>query len=204
MIKYTFFNRFLYVCNAMSQKICTEAEFNELFNLYYEELCRIVMPVVKDADVAEDVVQDVFVKMWTRRDELVVNTTFKAYLYKAVVFRALDHLRKQKNAQKASDELKIVYPQSHNDVETGIEEKELTQAINIGMDKMSENMRMIFQLSRFSGLKNREIAQQLDISIKTVESNMGKALKLMHEHLKPFLKTSAHAIVFWLLHGYFK
>ena len=88
----------------MPEKICTESEFNELFNNYYEELCRIVMPVVKDADVAQDVVQDVFVKMWVRRNELEVNTTFKAYLYKAVVFRALDHLRKQKNATKAVDE----------------------------------------------------------------------------------------------------
>ena len=188
----------------MSLKINTEKEFNDLFNLYYEELCRIVMPVVKDADVAEDVVQDVFVKMWVKRNETEVNTTFKAYLYKAVVFRALDHLRKQKNAQKASDELKIVYPQSHNNVDSVMEEKELTEAINVGMDKMSESMRMIFQLSRFSGLKNREIAEQLDISIKTVESNMGKALKLMHEHLKPFLKTSAHTIVCWLLFGYLK
>lgn len=188
----------------MSQKICTESEFNELFNLYYEELCRIVMPVVKDADVAQDVVQDVFVKMWVRRNELEVNTTFKAYLYKAVVFRALDHLRKQKNVAKAADELKFTHPQSHNNVETVVEEKELTEAINSGLDKMSENMRMIFQLSRFSGLKNREIAEQLDISIKTVESNMGKALKLMHEHLKPFLKTSSRAIVFCLLYGYFK
>ncbi len=188
----------------MPQKICTESEFNELFNLYYEELCRIVMPVVKDQDVAEDVVQDVFVKMWTRRSELEVNTTFKAYLYKAVVFRALDHLRKQKNAHKAADELKAINPSSHNNIDGQLEEKELTLAINEGMDKMSENMRMIFQLSRFSGLKNREIAEQLNISIKTVESNMGKALKLMHEHLKPFLNTGAHIIVFWLLNGYLK
>ncbi|MBA3683558.1 MAG: RNA polymerase sigma-70 factor [Bacteroidetes bacterium] len=188
----------------MSQKICTEFEFNELFNLYYEELCRIVLPVVKDVDVAQDVVQDVFVKMWVRRNEIEVNTTFKAYLYKAVVFRALDHLRKQKNAHKAVDELKFINPRSHNNVEAFVEEKELTDAINSGLDKMSENMRMIFQLSRFSGLKNREIAEQLDISIKTVESNMGKALKLMHEHLKPFLKTGANTIMFWLLYGYLK
>ncbi|MEO6304966.1 MAG: RNA polymerase sigma-70 factor [Bacteroidia bacterium] len=188
----------------MSQKICTESDFNELFNLYYEELCRIVMPVVKDKDVAEDVVQDVFVKMWVRRDELEVNTSFKAYLYKAVVFRALDHLRKQKNVHKANDELRVIYPQSHNNVDSQLEEKELTVAINEGLDKMTENMRMIFQLSRFSGLKNREIAEQLNISIKTVESNMGKALKLMHEHLKPFLITGAHVVVYWFLFGFFK
>ena len=186
----------------MPQKIFSESEFNELFNRYYDELCRIVLPVVKDRDVAEDVVQDVFVKMWVRRNEIEINTTFKAYLYKAVVYRALDHFRKQKTANRVVNELKVIYPQSHNNVGNNIEEKELLQAINLGMDKMSDNMRMIFQLSRFSGLKNREIAEQMDISIKTVESNMGKALKLMHEYLKPFLKSSGYSIVYWLLFGY--
>ena len=186
----------------MSQKISSELEFNQIFQLYYEELCRIVFPVVKDQDIAEDVVQDVFVKIWIRRDELEIKTTIKAYLYKAVVFRALDHIRKQKNTTKVNDELKIISPQSHNNIDAVVQEKELVVAINEGLDKMSENMRAIFQLSRFSGLKNREIAEQLDISIKTVESNMAKALKLLHEHLKPFINSGGHIIILWLL-GYF-
>src|SRR4051812_30956065 len=107
-LKFSFI-AFLYVCNTMSQKICTEAEFNELFNLYYDELCRIVMPVVKDQDVAEDTVQDVFVKLWIRRNEIEITTSFKAYLYKAVVFRALDHLRKQKSTAKVNQDLKVIY-----------------------------------------------------------------------------------------------
>ena len=187
-----------------STKISTEKEFNTLFNLYYEELCRIAMPLVKDIDVVEDVVQDVFVKMWIRRDEIEINTSFKAYLYKTVVYRAIDHLRRKKNADKVKDELKNVYPRSHNNTDSGLLEKELTNAINQGIDKMPENMRMIFQLSRFTGLKNREIAEQLNISIKTVESNMGKALKAMHEHLKPYLKTTGNLIVCLLFFKYFK
>ncbi|MBA3705773.1 MAG: RNA polymerase sigma-70 factor [Bacteroidetes bacterium] len=187
----------------MPQKISTETEFNETFHLYYEELCRIVLPIVKDKDIAEDVVQDVFVKMWIRKDELEIKTTVKGYLYKAVVFRALDHLRKQKNTTKVNDELKVIYPQSHNNVTDSVEEKELNIAINEGLDKMPENMRVIFQLSRFTGLKNREIAEQLDISIKTVESNMTKALKLLHEHLKPLLHSTNHKMILWLLYGYF-
>jgi RNA polymerase sigma-70 factor (ECF subfamily) len=185
----------------MSQNFSSELEFNQLFHLYYDELCRIVFPVVKDLDVAEDVVQDVFVKIWIRREELEIKTTIKAYLYKAVIFRALDHLRKQKNTTKVNDELKIIYPQSHNNVDSVVGEKELIIAINEGLDKMSENMRVIFQLSRYTGLKNREIAEQLGISIKTVESNMAKALKLLHEHLKPFLNSSS-TMVFWLLLEY--
>ncbi len=182
----------------MFLKIRTEKEFNDLFNLYYDELCRIVLPVVNDPDAAQDIVQDVFVKVWLRRNELEINTSFKAYLYKAVVFRALDYLRNRKRKSNLTDELKAVTQQSFNNVEEGIKEKELNNAINLGLEKMSENMRLIFNLSRFSGLKNREIAEQLDISIKTVESNMGKALKIMHEQLAPFIKSTIIAL-HWLL-----
>ena len=133
------------------------------------------------------------------RQELEINTNFKAYLYKAVVLRSFDYLRKQKTAQAAQTELKIVQSQSHNSVEDGIHEKELNNAIEKGMNEMSENMKTIFQMSRFGGFKNREIAEQLNISIKTVESNMGKALKIMTEHLKPYLKQGANMLVLWLL-----
>jgi RNA polymerase sigma-70 factor, ECF subfamily len=182
----------------MTQIKLTETEFNNLFNLYYEELCRIVFPVIKDTDVAQDVVQDVFVKMWTRRNELSIAVTYKAYLYKAVIFRALDYLRKQKHETQAKENLKVVHNQFYNNTDALIEEKELNQAINEGLDKMPENMRMIFNLSRFSSLKNREIAEQLNISIKTVESNMSKALKLMHQHLKLFVK-SVGCLLLWTL-----
>ena len=175
----------------------TEPEFNQLFNLYYEELCKIVFPVVKDVDIAQDVVQDVFVKLWTRRNELDINVTYKAYLYKAVIFRALDYLRKQKHETEAKENLKVVHNHVYNNTDALIEEKELNHAINEGLDKMPENMRIIFNLSRFSSLKNREIAEQLNISIKTVESNMSKALKLMHEHLKLFVKNIS-CLLLWL------
>jgi RNA polymerase sigma-70 factor (ECF subfamily) len=182
----------------MPLKISTEAEFNELFSLYYEELCRVVIPIVHNPDVAEDVVQDVFVKLWINREALVVNTSFKAYLYKASVYRALDHLRKQKNTDIAHTELKHSSQHSDNATDSQVYMKELTNAINEGMDKMTENMKTIFQLSRFSGLKNREIAEELDISIKTVESNMGKALKIMHTSLSSYIKNGLILLFFWL------
>lgn len=183
----------------LALKLNTEKEFNDLFNRHYQELCRVLLPIVKDKDAIEDIVQDVFVKLWLRRQELEINTNFKAYLYKAVVLRSFDYLRKQKTAQAAQTELKIVQSQSHNSVEDGIHEKELNNAIEKGMNEMSENMKTIFQMSRFGGFKNREIAEQLNISIKTVESNMGKALKIMTEHLKPYLKQGANMLVLWLL-----
>lgn len=184
---------------SLALKLNTEKEFNDLFNKHYQELCRVLLPIVKDKDAIEDIVQDVFVKLWIRREELEINTNFKAYIYKAVVLRSFDYLRKQKTVHAAQSELKIVQSQSYNSVEDSIQEKELTTAIEKGMEEMSESMKSIFYMSRFGGLKNREIAEQLNISIKTVESNMGKALKIMTEHLKPYLKQSAKLLILWLL-----
>lgn len=155
--------------------------------------------MIKDRDAIEDIVQDVFVKLWIRRHELEVQTSFKAYLCKSVILRGIDHIRKEKTIANAKVELKVVLPQSHTNVEESLDEKEIKKAIENGMNNMSENMRSIFHLSRFGGLKNREIAEELGISIKTVESNMGKALKIMHDHLKPYVKQAGKALVLWLL-----
>jgi len=184
--------------DSIPKKKITEEQFSELFKQYYEELCRFVFPVVKDKDAAEDVVQDVFVKIWTRREELEITTTYKAYLFKAVVFRGLDYLRKQKTVGKVKEELKIVHNQSQQETYFSVEEKELIAAIDAGIDHMPENMRIIFQLSRFSSLKNREIAEQLNISIKTVESNVSKALKQLAVYLRPYVKNQNLKSILWL------
>ena len=186
----------------MALQIHNEKEFNDLFNLHYKELCRLLLPMIKDRDAIKDIVQDVFVKLWIRRNELEVQTSFKAYLCKAVVLRGIDHIRKEKTAMNAKTELKFVQPRSHTDVEESLDEKEMKKAIEEGMNEMSESMRSIFHLSRFGGLKNREIAEQLKISIKTVESNMGKALKIMHEKLKPYLQQAGKALTMWLLSNF--
>ena len=185
----------------MKEMRITEKQFEELFELYYEELCRIVFPILKDRDAAQDVVQDVFVKMWLRREELLITTSYKAYLYKSVVFRALDFLRKKKNDLALKEELKIGY-RHFQDADTTLEQKELRDAIALGMERMPEQMRIIFHLSRFSSLKNREIAEQLKISIKTVESNLSKALKFLSEHLAHFSKNPTFKTICWFLTGY--
>jgi len=178
-----------------------EKQFASLFDEYYEELCRVVFSIVKDLAAAEDVVQEVFVKIWTRKDELKDISNYKAYLYKSVVLRALDYLRKKKTEGVLKSELKIVH--SHiQEAHTGLEQKELRALIEKGLEQMPEQMRLIFHLSRFSSLKNREVASQLNISIKTVESNLSKALKILHEHLERAYKNPTFKTVFWLLTGY--
>jgi RNA polymerase sigma-70 factor (ECF subfamily) len=181
----------------MEELELSEKHFQELFNLHYKELCRIVFPILKSKDTAEDVVQDVFVKFWLRKTELQDVSNYRAYLYKSVVYRALDYIRKEKTERLFKDELKIVHSQ-FQDADATLEEKELRDAIETGIQKMPDQMQIIFHLSRFSSLKNREIAEELKISIKTVESNVTKALKILSEHLSHFSKNPSFKTLFWL------
>jgi RNA polymerase sigma-70 factor, ECF subfamily len=172
----------------LAVKINNEEEFNQLFHRYYNELCKLLMPMLKDEDVVQDVVQDVFVKLWLKREEIEIQTNFKAYLSKAVILRGIEFIRKEKSVNTHKAELRIVQLQSTLHVEETLQGKELQLTVENVMNEMTDSMRSIFHLSRFGGLKNREIAEQLNISIKTVESNISKALKMMHERLRPYLE----------------
>lgn len=160
--------------------------FQELFNTYYEELCRIVYPILNDATTAEDVVQDVFVKLWENRSKTIIKTTYKAYLYKACVFRAIDSVRKQNNKLQVIENLKVA-PKNESFADEDFKHKELQNAIAESLNKLSDSTKEIFLLSRYSHLKNKEIALYLAISIKTVEANISKALNQLRVDLKPFL-----------------
>jgi RNA polymerase sigma-70 factor (ECF subfamily) len=184
----------------MGETKLTEQQFKLLFESHYESLCKMVFHLVKDRDVSEDVVQEVFVQIWLRKEQLTEITNHKAYLSKSVVFKGLDYLRKQKTDRLLKENLKIV----HNQVQapdTSLEQKELKASIDRGLDKMPDQMRTIFHLSRFTPLKNREIAEQLNISIKTVESNLSKALKILTEELGEWKKTPKFNGLFWILLG---
>lgn len=181
----------------MSLTLHTEAEFKMLFTTHYDALCRTAWLLLKDRDMAEDVVQDVFVKLWLRRHELEIRTSFKAYLYKAVTLRAIDYLRREKRVEKISSDSGLNILPSDNSASSFLENKEINAAIEKALEAMPDTTQAIFKMSRYSGLKNREIAEALQISIKTVESNMGRALKVMHQHLQSYLKSIPLWLFIW-------
>ncbi len=161
-------------------------EFEKLFRKYYPVLCLFARRYVNDMDSAEEIVQDLFYKLWKDRELIDIKTSIKAYLYQAVKNKALkviDHNTvKQKHAafvKQDSDRVLV-------DESDSIEVAELNEAITRTLNQLPERCREIFILSRFDGLKYQEIADRLSISIKTVEANMGKALQLFRSSLKPF------------------
>lgn len=160
-----------------------EEEFNKLFDDYYTVLCFFANKYLNDMDLSRSLVQEVFVDIWVKREKLYINHTVKSYLYKSVKNRAIDHLRKEKEKIHLSESIENVQQIPFHDL---LEEAELNDRINSAINKLPEKCRAIFVLCRFEGLKYIEIATQLNISVKTVEMQMGIALKKLRKNISDY------------------
>lgn len=165
-----------------------EAAFDVMFRRWYEPLCGYASRLTDgDMDEAEDLVQQVFVKLWEQRERLDITWSIKAYLYKTVHNAALNRLRA---ANTRSKYLETNAAQLENaNVTPDDTASELHERLQKALDLLPPQCRHVFELSRFEELKYREIADQLGISIKTVETQMGKALRILRLQLADYLVT---------------
>lgn len=175
----------------------TDIEF--VYKTFYKRLHRIALQVVNDADAAEDIVQEVFIHIWKKRDEISINTTIEGYLIRSTVNRALNYIEKNKRMmtvelQESNFNGTVDYAKMSNEFDNKLLQKVIQQAL----DSLPPKCKTIFVLSRFEGMKNREIAEHLDISIKTVENQMTIALKALNQQLKPRIEANFPELLFIL------
>ncbi len=164
-----------------------EKIFEQVFKTYFKNLHAYAFTILKDEMVAEELVQNIFYKIWERPEKLSISGSIAAYLYRAVHNESLNHLKHLKVRSKY--QLHAVH-QMRNESDSALKKillKELESKLYRALQELPEQCRTIFQLSRFEELKYREIADRLKISPKTVENQMGKALKLLRIKLIDFL-----------------
>lgn len=154
---------------------------DELFNRYWERLFKSADKLLFDEDAAKDVVQNVFVKIWENRNSILI-TNLYAYLLQATKYQVISHLRRGKFTAQHEEKLEFLTPE--NSTEQLINFKELNQAIVESLEHVPTRCREIFYLSRFECLSNKEIADRLDLSVRTVETQISKALKYLRETLE--------------------
>ena len=163
--------------------------FEYIFRKYYPELCRFSLRYVPDPMVAEEVIQDLFCKLWFRREELVINTSLSSYLFKAAVNYSLNHIRYQEMQRKHIDFVGF----DVDEVSGGSPEDtdgELNGYFQKALLELPAKRREIFEMSRFEGLKYHEIAEKLGVNVKTVETQMTRALEFMRRYLKEFISVT--------------
>lgn len=161
--------------------------FEMLFRTYYQPLCNYAYTFVQDRDEAEEIVQSAFLSVWEKRETLEIRTAVKPYLYAMVRNACLNVIKHEKIKQLHVEGELAVAERSIESVTRTVMASELEGRIGHAMEKLPGQCRLIFKLSRFEELKYAEIAEQLSISVKTVENQMGKALKIMREELRDYL-----------------
>lgn len=165
----------------------SESAFEMMFKTYYRALCNYAYSFLTDKDEAEEVVQATFIAVWEKKNLLEIDTSFKSYLYRMVRNSCLNVIKHQKVKQQHATYQVAFGETTAESVSDTLLGAELETKIYQAMNTLPEQCRLVFQLSRFEELKYAEIAEQLQISIKTVENHMGKALKLMREQLRDYL-----------------
>jgi RNA polymerase sigma-70 factor (ECF subfamily) len=163
----------------------TEHQFEIIFKEYFTYLSNIAFPIVKDRDDAYDVVQQVFIKLWDKRDSIDTEINIKSYLYRATFNTALNFI--EKNKRSVSLNTADINEETTNfsaDFFSG----EVEDAIEKAIFELPEKCQMVFMLSRYSDLSNKDIAEKLNISVKGVEKHISKALKELRVKLKRYIE----------------
>jgi RNA polymerase sigma-70 factor, ECF subfamily len=163
-----------------------EKAFEMLFRTYYNSLCLFVHKILKDKEVSEEIVQDIFYYVWEKRESLELSISVKSYLFKSVYNNSLKYIRHQKivkNYESKVEKADQPFELQDNNAEIG----EIMHIIKFTLDQVPDRTREIFELNRNEGLKYQEISDKLQISIKTVEAHMTSILKLFRENLKEYM-----------------
>lgn len=169
------------------------SKFETIYNQYWKKLYSICYKSLEDTDIAKDLVQDIFISLWERQEELIINDSLEKYLVKAAKYKVFEYIR-NKVGQEAKMEILSYY---HNLEQTSssqelVEYKELQEKISTAISLLPEHCKRIFLQSRIEGRKNKEIAQSLQVTERTVEYHITKALS----HLRIRLKEYAHLFLF--------
>jgi len=160
--------------------------FEALFHHYYNGLCGYSESLVGKKEVAEEVVQDVFFNIWKNRETLRIRQSLQSYLYRAAYNNSMMYLRKMRREHFMED---LSRPEPFVDAPDPSQVLQLDEVSNLiaqTLESLPERTREIFRMNRQEGLKYREIAQKLSISEKTVEANMGKALKALRNSMERY------------------
>lgn len=165
-----------------------KTHFEQMFRMHFERLCSFARQYVADRDTAQDICQKVFISLWEKREEMDPDRAIASYLFTSVKNRCLNHIRDHKkyrshllDVECGDLEIGTAITEDHFAVE------ELQQRIDAALATLPPKCRQVFELSRYEQKKYKEIAAELDISQKTVEAHMSKAIKSLRDHLGDYL-----------------
>ena len=165
-----------------------ESSYKKLFDEYYVRLCVFAKKYTHDIDVSKDLVQDLFVKLYADRKTLKINTSIQSYLYQSVKNRCLNYIRHEQINTTHLQNIKAVKIEENHQWEDKMIETELESKIFQIVTSLPKQYKRIYNMSRVEGRKNKQIADELNISIRTVETQISNALKELRIGLQSYVE----------------
>ena len=174
---------------SLRQQLTEEQAFELIFRKYYVRLCGFANKFIANAAEAEEIVQEVFLNIWAKKDRLKLDDEIKPYLFKSVQNLCFNFIEHQKVIDNYYSVIEVVYKNQKEDFDTyeSVLFTEFQAKVDEAIGSLPEECRKIFRMSREDGLKYTEIASKLDLSVKTVETQMSRALSKLKTELKDYL-----------------
>jgi RNA polymerase sigma-70 factor (family 1) len=169
--------------------------FKEIYARYWKKLYAEAYKRLKSQELAEEIVQELFTAFWHKRGAFQINSTLGGYLFSSAHHLIIDYYRKELVRQKYKEAFKVVYTEADTSTEDAIMLKDLTSSIESEINQLPAKCRQVYELSRVEHKTNKEIAERLDISEKTVENHLTKALKRLRLGLNHYLFLLVLALV---------
>jgi len=158
--------------------------FEEIFNRYKSQLYFFALGYLKSTSEAEEVVQDTFLSLWEHRESLIDSLSLKSYLYRITTNTIYNHLKHMAVRRKYAEFAILNMSEEDDDTQKRLDLKDLENRLENITEKLPDQTRKVFKMSREEGLSHDEIAKQLGISVRTVENLIYRALKFIKENLK--------------------
>ena len=175
-----------------------EAAFRQIFDRHYPLLLSDIYRLIPDEGTCKDLAQELFVDLWNKREQLDIHTSLRAYLRRAAVNKALNYIKATRRIQlDDAEDLGHLPDLSESDVQKQEQQDTLEDALHTAIDALPEKCRLVFNLSRFEQLSHREIAEKLGISVKTIENQITKAMKMLRDAMRNHSEMSS-AVILWL------
>lgn len=166
-----------------------ELFFESIYIQYYSGLCAFAKSFVLDSDEAEEIVQGIILKLWEQKETSYEIVSMKSYLYRAVRNTCLNYIKHQKIQSQYKDASWIKLKEIESDFIDPYQNTELEEHIQEAINSLPERCREVFEMSRFDGLKNKEISEKLDITVKAVEANITRALSSLRKNISKYLQS---------------
>jgi RNA polymerase sigma-70 factor (family 1) len=176
-----------------------EAAYEMLFKEYYKVLTIFANKYIKDIETSKELVQELFVHLYERRETLDINSSLKSYLFRSVHNRCINFINAQKIRDKYAEHVNYTNNIAQNSLEEEVNLSELENALYKAIAELPPKCQAIFKLNRFEGLSNVEIADKLTLSKRTVETQISKALKILRLKLEPYMAVGCVVLTFTII-----